>query len=85
MFKLRPVAIGISAFLYGFMTFNTALADDTEIYVPRDVPADQQVRPNILFVLDSSGSMGSAVANSAIPLAKLTEHADKLCRRLLMT
>ncbi|WP_422911235.1 PilC/PilY family type IV pilus protein [Pseudomonas sp. MAC6] len=70
MFKLRPVALGISAFLYGFMTFNTALADDTEIYVPRDVPADQQVRPNILFVLDSSGSMGSTVANSAIPPSK---------------
>lgn len=70
MFKLRPVAIGISAFLYGFMTFNTALADDTEIYVPRDLPADQQVRPNILFVLDSSGSMGSTVANSAIPPSK---------------
>lgn len=70
MFKLRPVALGISAFIYGFMTFNTALADDTEIYVPRDVPADQQVRPNILFVLDSSGSMGSTVANSAIPPSK---------------
>lgn len=70
MFKLRPVAICVSAFIYGAMAFNTALADDTEIYVPRDVPADQQVRPNILFVLDSSGSMGSTVANSAIPPSK---------------
>src|SRR3989344_3746841 len=70
MFKLRPVAVCICAFIYGAMAFNTALADDTEIYVPRDVPADQQVRPNILFVLDSSGSMGSTVANSAIPPSK---------------
>jgi Tfp pilus tip-associated adhesin PilY1 len=70
MFKLRPVAVCISAFIYGVMAFNIALADDTEIYVPRDVPADQQVRPNILFVLDSSGSMGSTVANSAIPPSK---------------
>lgn len=70
MFKLRPVAVCISAFIYGVMAFNTVLADDTEIYVPRDVPADQQVRPNILFVLDSSGSMGSTVANSAIPPSK---------------
>lgn len=64
MFKLRPVAIAISTFLYSFMSFNSALADDTEIYVPRDLPADQQVRPNILFVLDSSGSMGSQVVNT---------------------
>ncbi|MDP2746003.1 PilC/PilY family type IV pilus protein [Pseudomonas sp.] len=64
MFKLRPVAVGISAFLYGIITFNIALADDTEIYVPRDLPADQQVRPNILFILDSSGSMGGQVANT---------------------
>ena len=70
MFKLRPVAVCISAFIYGVMAFNSALADDTEIYVPRDVPADQQVRPNILFILDSSGSMGSTVANSAIPPSK---------------
>lgn len=64
MFNLRPVAVGISAFLYGAMTFNTALADDTEIYVPRDLPADQQVRPNIMFILDSSGSMDSIVPNT---------------------
>jgi Tfp pilus tip-associated adhesin PilY1 len=70
MFKLRPVAVCVSAFIYGVMAFNTALADDTEIYVPRDLPADQQVRPNILFILDSSGSMGSTVANSAVPPSK---------------
>jgi Tfp pilus tip-associated adhesin PilY1 len=64
MLKLRPVAIAISTFLYSFMSFNSALADDTEIYVPRDLPADQQVRPNILFVIDSSGSMGSQVVNT---------------------
>lgn len=70
MFKLKPVAVCVSAFIYGVMAFNTALADDTEIYVPRDVPADQQVRPNILFILDSSGSMGSTVENSAVPPSK---------------
>lgn len=64
MFKLRPVAIVIATFLYSAMSFNSALADDTEIYVPRDLPADQQVRPNILFILDSSGSMQSQVVNT---------------------
>jgi len=61
MKTLKPIALGISAFIYSAMTFQVALADDTEIYVPKDLPADQQVRPNILFVLDSSGSMTSTV------------------------
>lgn len=39
----------------------SAIADDTEIYVTRDLPADQKVRPNILFVVDTSGSMQSGV------------------------
>lgn len=64
MKTLSPIALGISAFIYSAMTFQVALADDTEIYVPKDLPADQQVRPNILFVLDSSGSMSSTVDNS---------------------
>lgn len=64
MKNLNPIALGISAFIYSAMTFQIALADDTEIYVPKDLPADQQVRPNILFVLDSSGSMSSGVNNS---------------------
>lgn len=60
----KPVALGAGAFIYSVLTLQTALADDTEIYVPKDLPADQQVRPNILFVLDSSGSMGSTVAGT---------------------
>lgn len=64
MKKFKPLALGASAFIYSLLTLQTAIADDTEIYVPKDLPADQQVRPNIMFVLDSSGSMGSTVANS---------------------
>ena len=64
MKNIKPLALGVSAFVYSLLTLQTAMADDTEIYVPKDLPADQQVRPNIMFVLDSSGSMGSIVANS---------------------
>ncbi|MBX9915607.1 MAG: pilus assembly protein PilY [Pseudomonadaceae bacterium] len=60
----KPVALGAGAFIYSVLTLQTALADDTEIYVPKDLPADQQVRPNILFVLDSSGSMSSSVSGT---------------------
>lgn len=64
MKNLKPLALGASAFVYSLLTLQTAMADDTEIYAPKDLPADQQVRPNIMFVLDSSGSMISQVANS---------------------
>ena len=64
MKNFKPFALGASAFVYSLLSLQAAMADDTEIYVPKDLPADQQVRPNIMFVLDSSGSMGSTVANS---------------------
>lgn len=62
--KMNKLAIAISTCLYSSLSFQAAIADDTEIYVPKDLPADQQVRPNIMFVLDSSGSMRSEVANT---------------------
>ncbi len=64
MKNLKPVALGTGAFFYSLLSLSIAIADDTEIYIPKDVPADQYVRPNILFILDSSGSMGSQVANT---------------------
>ncbi|WP_339511549.1 pilus assembly protein PilY [Pseudomonas sp. RL_15y_Pfl2_60] len=57
----RKLAIGASAFTYLALSLSTALADDTEIYTTRDLPADQRVRPNILFVIDTSGSMQNGV------------------------
>lgn len=60
--KLKPLVLAMAAFAYSFFSLQVALADDTEIYVPKDLPADQQVRPNILFVLDTSGSMTNEVS-----------------------
>ena len=62
--KIKPFAVGAGAFIYSALALSVAMADDTEIYVPKDLPADQQVRPNILFILDSSGSMDTQVANT---------------------
>lgn len=62
--RIRPLALAAAAFTYTLCGFQVVLADDTEIYVPKDLPADQQVRPNILFVLDSSGSMTATVPGS---------------------
>ena len=49
--KLKPIGVGLFLSLYGSMP---VLADDTEIYT--QAPAGT-VKPNVLFVLDTSGSM----------------------------
>lgn len=64
-FQLKPVALATAAFLYASASFQVAIAEDTEIYVPKDIPADQQVRPNILLVLDTSGSMSTTVTGTS--------------------
>lgn len=63
-FQFKPLAFAVAAFVYAGATFQVAIADDTEIYVPKDIPADQQIRPNILFILDSSGSMTNTVSST---------------------
>lgn len=53
----RSISIVLGSFCYISMSLQSALADDTEIYVSRKLPEDQQVRPNLMFVIDNSGSM----------------------------
>lgn len=62
--QIKPLALAIAGCLYVSASLQVALADDTEIYVPKEVPADQQIRPNILLILDTSGSMTTTVANT---------------------
>lgn len=62
--NIRPYALLLGSFCYLGLTLQTALADDTEIYVSRKLSEDQQIRPNLLFVIDNSGSMLSAVPGS---------------------
>ncbi|GAC1032160.1 hypothetical protein thsps21_29880 [Pseudomonas sp. No.21] len=73
----RQLSIGASAFTYLALSLTTAMADDTEIYTTRELPADQRVRPNILFVIDTSGSMQSGVpgtnCNSLTPLDRTAD------------
>ncbi|TRU37960.1 MAG: hypothetical protein EWV78_06130, partial [Microcystis aeruginosa Ma_MB_F_20061100_S20D] len=59
----KNISTGFFAFTYFALSMHSGLsfADDTEIYLTRDLPADQRVRPNILFVIDTSGSMQSGV------------------------
>lgn len=59
--KRRQYTLLLGSFCYIGLTLQTALAEDTEIYVSRKLSEDQQIRPNLLFVIDNSGSMKAAV------------------------
>ncbi len=65
----RSISIVLGSFCYLSLTLQTALADDTEIYVSRKLPEDQQVRPNLMFVIDNSGSMDAAVDGTTCAVA----------------
>ena len=67
--NIRPLAFVLGSFCYISLTLQTALADDTEIYVSRSLPEDQQVRPNLMFVIDNSGSMDAAVAGTTCEIS----------------
>lgn len=58
---IRRFALILGSFSYMALTVQTAFADDTEIYVSRKLSEDQQIRPNLLFVIDNSGSMQTSV------------------------
>ncbi|WP_061240653.1 PilC/PilY family type IV pilus protein [Ectopseudomonas composti] len=67
--NIRSFSLVLGSFMYVGLTAQTALADDTEIYVSRKLPEDQQVRPNLMFVIDNSGSMDSAVPGTTCAIA----------------
>jgi type IV pilus assembly protein PilY1 len=50
--------------IWAFMVITPAIADDTELFVG-DASQFPQVTPNILFVIDTSGSMDTAVQTQA--------------------
>ena len=54
----------LTGMIWALVTITPALADDTELFVG-DVTQFPQVTPNILFVIDTSGSMGTAVETQA--------------------
>lgn len=65
----RSFSLVLGSFIYVGLTVQTVLADDTEIYVSRKLPEDQQIRPNLMFVIDNSGSMDAAVPGTTCAIA----------------
>lgn len=62
---LRKIACTAASALYLMLAMlsvpQQVLADDTDVFFPPDsVSAEKKIRPNILFILDTSGSMGES-------------------------
>ncbi|MBN1378660.1 MAG: VWA domain-containing protein [Gammaproteobacteria bacterium] len=68
-------ATTLLAFLSGYP--HISLADDTDIYLGEEIQANV-TRPNILFVLDQSGSMAWETGNSTSPEAGEPSRMDEL-------
>jgi type IV pilus assembly protein PilY1 len=50
------------------------LADDTEIYGASEIDAEERVNSNVMFVMDTSGSMGTKVDVTQIPYNNGTDY-----------
>lgn len=61
----KPIRITLGAAFCTFFTVSAAIADDTEIYMSKKEA--ETARPNVLFILDTSGSMDSEIV-STVPL-----------------
>lgn len=51
---IKPMNV---VFLYVFFSLQSAYGDDTEIFRPENININPDAKPNVLFVLDTSGSM----------------------------
>jgi type IV pilus assembly protein PilY1 len=63
--RLNRLQIIVASAAITLLAASPAFADDTEIFVNQ--AAAQGVRPNILLVIDTSGSMSSIVADGKLP------------------
>jgi hypothetical protein len=62
--QLKKINVFTFTLLISFFSSVTVYSDDTEIYFSKELTS---VDPNILFLLDMSGSMGEVVVGSADP------------------
>lgn len=58
------------------LPINSVKADDTEIYLDQLALPPEQTRPNLVFILDSSGSMGQPVDTDAYGTARFQEEEN---------
>ncbi|WP_159931199.1 pilus assembly protein [Oceanicoccus sp. KOV_DT_Chl] len=51
----------VTAAIFMLLASATTWADDTEVYLEQSALEDYEIRPNVLFIMDTSGSMGLPV------------------------
>ncbi|GAA4649583.1 hypothetical protein GCM10023116_18570 [Kistimonas scapharcae] len=57
----KKLAYAFGAFIYMTASLQGVQADDTEVYVGQKLVAGSVIRPNVLFIIDTSGSMDTRV------------------------
>lgn len=63
---INHIKAALFAFIYIALPGGIVLADDTEVFFGGGTSGDETVRPNVLFILDTSGSMGAGVAGTGM-------------------
>jgi len=59
-YRFKSILVGL---VLGCVCTTPALADDSEVFTSTAYLTEKDVRPNILFIIDTSGSMDTAEAN----------------------
>ncbi|MFK8015497.1 MAG: pilus assembly protein [Gammaproteobacteria bacterium] len=65
-FSLRGFFVASACFSLTLFSGQAALADDTEIFFGQNAATGQASNPNVLLILDSSGSMSASVADDPL-------------------
>ncbi len=80
MKNIKLIAFYLLHFIVALSISHISMADDTEIYLNNDAVDASGVRPNVLFVLDTSSSMNTEVGNTG--LSRL-EHMKEALRIII--
>ena len=74
--KMHTTPLSILATAFAVIASSCVLADDTELYLNQVSLPPEQVRPNVVFILDSSGSMGLPVQAYGTTARRETNNYD---------
>ena len=78
---IQRVAILITSFSLVFTT-SIGRADDTEIYFSASSSSDSALRPNVLFILDTSGSMSTIADSGQARIDELKQAMEQVLETL---
>ncbi|WP_211827136.1 hypothetical protein [Kistimonas asteriae] len=77
----KKLAYAFGAFIYMTASLQGVQADDTEVYVGQKLVAGSVIRPNVLFIIDTSGSMDAKVNGNYCTKAEYQFNSNA-CKRV---